>query len=259
VGDGEDIGEIKTTYMSCDKTLEYLKIFKKFPNYQFERRIDAFLYPYIEKGFRKIIGEHSYKFVYPELPLHKFKKPDGSVDRSSEYADFVLWCEESNTIYLVEFKTDISSIDFDQFSTYVKNCEKGWNSLWNYMFDKVVHTDKETNSNWKKFCEAMHHIHSIDKKITGLAEEVNFRKFNESKRGVGVKNFLLEHKSKIAFEKGFITNFFYLAPTSSKAELDRLCSKIPNASTYYKGIVTLSEFAEECDEPLKSFLKEIDY
>jgi len=63
--------------MSNKKIFEYLGKFKKLPTSQFERRIDAFILPYLELHFNKHFKEKFKKnqadfiFLYPEFPIER--------------------------------------------------------------------------------------------------------------------------------------------------------------------------------------------
>ena len=117
-----------------------LKQFKKLPTYQFERRIDAFLLPYLEKAFNdkfKIFATDFTVFVYPEFPLWPKKKNEFALDKSAKrsvYADYLMYSKSSNILFLVEMKTDANSVNQEQIDTYVLNCLQGWDVLFTDLF-----------------------------------------------------------------------------------------------------------------------------
>jgi len=127
-------------------SLNYLKTFRQLPTYQFERRIDAFILPYLEQVINTELelNDKNLKLVYPEFPLKRTNNIE-KIDRQSEYADYLLWSPLENKIILVEFKTDIKSINQTQFNTYNNNCKYGWENLIRYYIDKI------NDKNWRKF------------------------------------------------------------------------------------------------------------
>ena len=116
---------METTEKLIDKLFNNLDNWRKLPAYQLERRADIFFSLYLDKIFKE-----KYKvtldFVIPEFPIRI-----GSIDDNKENSnqsfkiDYVAVCEEENTVYFIELKTDQNSLREEQ-TTYLKQAkEKG--------------------------------------------------------------------------------------------------------------------------------------
>jgi len=234
----------------------YLDDFKLLPTYQLERRIDAFMFPYLTAAVasKLNITKEDLVFVYPEFPLRRSKEIEEDnndrVDKLSEYADYLLWHPKDKIIYLVEFKTDINSIKPTQFQSYINNCtgSNPWETLLKYYYSKGIN-----NSNWRKFASGLNLIENKAKELLGQHRPLNLTKYTASKRGNGINRHLTDLKNTTKFNEQFKVKFIYLAPTASKAILEGYSS-----SEFYKGLITLKEFAEFADESLKKLLIQID-
>jgi len=242
--------------METKVIFDFLDDFKGLPTYQLERRIDAFLFPYLTGvvASKLNIAKEDLVFVYPEFPLKRSKEIEENhrdrVDKLSEYADYLLWHPKDKTIYLVEFKTDINSIKPSQFQTYTNNCsaDKPWETLLNYYYEKAI-----KNSNWRKFVSGLNLIENKAKELLGQNRLLELTKYSESKKGNGVNAHLMDLQKTTKFKEQFKVKFFYLAPTASKSILESY-----NGSEFYKGLITLREFAAFADENLKKLLIQID-
>jgi len=242
--------------MSIDKTFEYLKLFKGLPTYQFERRIDAFMLPYLETAFNNIFQKNDFKLVYPEFPLWPKRKEAYELDKSAQrsiYADYIMWSKEmDNTIFLVEFKTDENSIDPNQFDSYILNCKEGWPQLFTDYFNKTLHA-AENKGPWRKFCYGLDFFYKQAKELTGVSEAFDLQRFYSKPRGNGVTNYL--KRIKLNFSDNYNLKLIYLAPERC---IKKIKSDSPFAKEYYHSCISLSEIAEYVENPLGLILKDID-
>lgn len=243
--------------MNADKIFDSLNIFKNFPTYQLERRIDAFMLPFLEEGIRNAceINDDGLVFVYPEFPIKRLPKrgvSDVRIDRLSEYVDYLMYSPAFNTVYFVEFKTEVKSIKGSQFWSYYLNCQQGWSSLIEYYFDKAINS-----KSWRKFVYGLIHIEKVAPQLLGN-ESLELEKFLQCSKGVHKK--LLELKNNISFKEDEpAVKFIYLAPTKSKEVLDKIVHSRQCSSEYYVGLITLNRFADfVSDKSLKELLRQID-
>ncbi|MBL0200354.1 MAG: hypothetical protein IPP81_09290 [Chitinophagaceae bacterium] len=250
--------------MNLDKIFEYLKAFKKFPTYQFERRIDAFMLPYLEthfnEHFKKEFGtvNPDFVFLYPEFPIERNNKFQNSgvekiQEKYADYVDYIMWSAHLKTIYLVEFKTEINSLTKEQFNTYFEACSRGWASLVQYYFSKAIH-----NTNWRKFLEGLEYMNNLVSGILGFDGELSLRGFIEKERGFGVNKYLKDIKGQIKFQIEPRVRFVYLAPAESLKQLNLFATEINDSNNCYAGLISLAEFSETVDEKLKEVLLEIE-
>lgn len=243
--------------MNTEKIFKYLESFVGFPTYQLERRIDAFMLPYLEQAFKNKTND-DVVFVYPEFPLKRLTGSNigitDKVDKLSEYADYLLWSPSLNTVYLVEFKTEVNSLKESQFNNYYLNCTIGWKELLIYYFDKAIGNQK----NWKKFANGLIHLEKTAPELLGLNKKLEIGKFLHNKSGVGIHQKLEEIKLSIHFSKEPVVKFIYLLPESGKEKLESYTSNNNDYTNFYIGYYTLKEFAVYSGEPLKTFLNSIN-
>lgn len=249
--------------MNTKKIFDYLKCFKNLPTYQFERRVDAFILPYLEIHFNKHFNEkyknfqEDFIFLYPEFPIERNSQsrnsdPAKKQEKLSDYVDYIMWSECLNTIYLVEFKTEINSLTKSQFETYLEACQRGWFLLINYYFKKSIN-----NSNWRKFAYGLNYMHEKVPSILGLNDPLKFQEFTQKKRGTGVNLYLEKLKGEIKIQKEPEVKFIYLAPAESEKKLKSFAGSIENSEIFYEGLIALSDFGESTDADLKNLLQSI--
>jgi hypothetical protein len=122
--------------LSDSAAADYLRVLlaglvadKQLPKYQFERRIDALLAPFLPKIVQKAFGGGAASAVVPEFPL---KKPGAS--NQSTNADHLLILRDrparaADCWVLLELKTDSSSYDLKQAEIYRLAQLGGWSRL----------------------------------------------------------------------------------------------------------------------------------
>lgn len=235
-----------------EKTLAHLAKFKGLPTYQFERRIDAFLLPYLETFFSERFPEGKpFTFLYPEFPLIRY--PSNDVDekrnRLAEAADYLLFSKETGVILFVELKTDIKSITENQFVAYYKNCEAGWQKLIeNYIF-------KSSGASWRKFAQGLKYLETSEG-LLKLENKLDVDKYIESNKGRGISKYL---KSLVPeSDKLNHIYFLYLAPQGAEKRLNEFSDKYKENSSCFKGLISLSEFGESTNEHLKKLLIQVE-
>lgn len=242
--------------MRVDKIFKYLKEFKELPTYQFERRIDAFMLPYLENAFNKIFNKDDFRFVYPEFPIWPKQKDTYELNKSAQrsvYVDYLMWSKKmDNSIFFVEFKTDASSIEQNQFDSYILNCKEGWPKLFTDYFKKALHA-VEANGPWRKYCYGLDFFYKNAPELTGVSEAFDLQKFYSKTRGNGVSKYL--EGIKLNFDENYDLKLIYLAPEGSMKNINL---NNQDSKNYYHGCISLTEFAEYTEDPLATILKDID-
>jgi len=99
---------------------------KRLPKYQFERRFDCFLGPFLPAIAEWRLGGHA-ELVVPEFPL---KKKDGNQSTNADYL-MVLRdrIDAPDAWLLVELKTDPGSYNLVQADIYSQAVHDGWKRL----------------------------------------------------------------------------------------------------------------------------------
>jgi hypothetical protein len=238
--------------MNTELIFNYLEAFKNFPTYQFERRIDAFLLPYLTKAInqRFNLNDPDLILVYPEFPLMRLNNTEEKNLRLSDSADYLLWSKKLNTVYLVELKTDKNSIHEPQFKTYLFNCEQGWEKLIDYYFIKAI------GKSWKKFVSGLIYLEEKAPELISDSVKMDFSNFKNKSRGV--TEYLKELRSLIQFINKPKIQFLYIAPKDARKKLNDYNKKNKESENFYIGLITLEEFSKFTEEPLNTLLESID-
>ncbi len=101
------------------KLFENLDRWRHLPNYQLERRADAFFALYLQGLVEEKVGRSLSPTIVPELPILcslVWKEREGM---KSVKADYLLLAEDRSEAYLVELKTDAGS-RWDQQDDYLR-------------------------------------------------------------------------------------------------------------------------------------------
>jgi adenylylsulfate kinase len=111
------------------RLFENLSGWRHLPNYQLERRADAFFSLYLQGLVQERVGRPVSPIIVPELPiLCSLIWPDRK-DMKSVKVDYLLLSEDRSEAYLVELKTDAGSRR-DQQDKYLRRaCECGLDRL----------------------------------------------------------------------------------------------------------------------------------
>jgi hypothetical protein len=111
-----------------DKMFDLLDEWRLLPAYQLERRADIFFALYLPHIMNRRFGvEVNHEQIIPEFPLNKKtleldnKHPDYNL---SYKVDYLVVCEKSKRVFLVELKTDIGSRRSKQDITYKHSHKK---------------------------------------------------------------------------------------------------------------------------------------
>jgi len=100
--------------------MQQLATFKKYPKYQFERRIDAFIGFFLTSV---LLAKYDFRadYLWPEYPVraHEIKKLSSNID----YACFD---KQRSELCFIELKTDRSSVKSEQIVYYQNAMEKKW-------------------------------------------------------------------------------------------------------------------------------------
>jgi hypothetical protein len=240
--------------MDIASIFKYLETFKNFPTYQFERRIDAFLLPYLEKAInqRFNLNDLDLLFVYPEFPLKRLNNTEDKNQKLSDSADYLLWSKKLNTVYLVELKTEIKSIHETQFQTYLFNCQKGWKDLIEYYISKAI----GNGSNWRKFVNGILHIGAKAPDLIGREFKTDLAKYLSKPKGV--HDHLKGLKKSINFHITPKIQFLYIAPKKANSKLDEFVKNNKVSQDFYIGMLSLEDFAKYTDVSLRDLLINIE-
>lgn len=238
--------------MDTNSVLEYLNKFKDIPTYQLERRVDALILPYLELAVAaklKDVGAEAFdlKPLYPEFPL---RASSDCESRHSKHADYLLWSQTCNTVYFIELKTDVRSVDEDQFQNYVFNCRNGWQDLLHFYLGKAI-----KNPNWRKFVSGLICLKEGEG-ILGKTGDWELHQFLTVPNGINKR--LVELKDSISFNSNPQVRFIYLAPKRSSLKLESFKREYDSESDFYLGLITLESLSKHCPSPFAGFLQELD-
>ncbi len=107
--------------------LGQLTEFKKFPKYQYERRIDPFISIFLPNVLKVKCG-HSTTDMWPEFPVRSetIVKSTGKRIWAPQNIDYACYDHEKQALMLVELKTDVSSVNADQIRYYNRVLSRRW-------------------------------------------------------------------------------------------------------------------------------------
>lgn len=99
---------------------QQLSTFKKFPKYQFERRIDAFIGFFLPAVLEARYQHHA-DFTWPEFPVstHQTKKLASNID-------YACIDKLKKSLALVELKTEKLSVNTEQIAYYLQAMSTSW-------------------------------------------------------------------------------------------------------------------------------------
>ena len=245
--------------MNTEAIFEYLQTFKNFPTYQFERRIDAFLLPYLETVFNKHFETDDFVFVFPEFPLYRIDEASLRIlnfdDKQSAQADYFLFSRNLSKVCFVELKTDESSINTKQVVTYIRNAEAecGWDKLYYYYLHKT-----HKNNDWRKFIHGLIYINKVAPELVGNNYDKDVEKFVAKEIGKGVNAIIENMKENISFKDSPDVCFCYIGPSKGKSKVTKIIDEFDKEMKYYAGYITLTQFADSIRSPLQELLLKID-
>jgi hypothetical protein len=121
----------RTTDELVHQIFSNLDEYRQLPNYQLERRADIFFSIYLKEILEKHLVVEIDSFI-PEFPLKIDRTThSGKSSNLSNKADYFAVCWQSKTIYLIELKTESTSLRISQHEYLVNAKEKGLYSLLN--------------------------------------------------------------------------------------------------------------------------------
>lgn len=128
--------------LSC--VLEKLRRWRHFPAYQLERRVDilfSFVLPkVVQREFER--SETDNWYVVPEFPLHKGIVFDAKKNKNQSIkVDFAVFSKSDKQIFLVELKTDNSSIKKKQLKHMEEAKKAGVSKLLKGVIKCARHSD----------------------------------------------------------------------------------------------------------------------
>jgi len=107
-----------------EKLFSLLDNWRKLPAYQLERRADIFFALYLPEIFKhKFAIKIDYKQIIPEFPIKMESK------NLSNKIDYVVVSKENKTVYLIELKTEMTSVITPQIELMKRAQGKGTKGL----------------------------------------------------------------------------------------------------------------------------------
>ncbi len=104
-----------------------LNEFKKFPKYQYERRIDPFISIFLPHVLKVRLGLNTTD-TWPEFPVRSraIVAKTGKQTWAAQNIDYACYDREKQALVLVELKTDVSSVNADQLRYYNRVLSRKW-------------------------------------------------------------------------------------------------------------------------------------
>jgi hypothetical protein len=232
--------------MNTDKIFQELNKFKDLPSYQLERRIDAFMFPYLEIAINanKIIEGDDFKLIYPEFPIKRLGSESNLiVEKRAEYVDYLMWSKKSNTLLLIEFKTDSDSIRDNQFYNYNDLCNTSWVEMLN--FYKLM----SKSTKWKKYAAGLLLLQKEAPELITIPNSEKLDELRKSTNGTGATKIINE----ISVPDSCKLNspqirFIYLAPSKSDSKINKIINESKNVIDKYLGLLSLTDFTNHVDD-----------
>jgi hypothetical protein len=107
-----------------NKLFDFLDDWRLLPSYQLERRADIYFAIHLEEILKasrsKLVSEHGTMGIIPEFPILKRIINNQESSNLSFKVDYAVFFENSAKFLLVELKTDMNSIDEDQYKDLLK-------------------------------------------------------------------------------------------------------------------------------------------
>ena len=107
---------MRSTDARIDAIFRNLNKWREFPCYQLERRLDIFLSIYLKDILEYALGVQLKNWVIPEFPIrHKLTGTSGRQGENQSWkVDYIAQSDDSNTLFLIELKTDMGSRNTNQ-------------------------------------------------------------------------------------------------------------------------------------------------
>ena len=131
-----------------NKIFDTLDNWRNLPAYQLERRADIFFAIYLKEIIKNRFGDEIDDTIIPEFPIRKgtiFPDIEKKTRNLSYKVDYLAFCKSSETLYLIELKTDQNSISPDQIQYLNKAKDANIKSL----IDGILAIKDKTNSKIK--------------------------------------------------------------------------------------------------------------
>lgn len=109
--------------MPINKLFDLLDDWRYLPAYQLERRADIFFALHLETIMEKVL-DVKIDMIIPEFPLRLGELPDENPNSNLSYKiDYLTYSKEQNKVYLIELKTENSSLRNSQ-DKYLESAKK---------------------------------------------------------------------------------------------------------------------------------------
>ena len=225
--------------MSDPKIVEVFDLldnWRHLPSYQMERRADIFFALFLPAVLKEHCNRDFKSTLIPEFPLRRGtldpQVPANIKNRSvkADYAAFTTDCQE---VYLVELKTDLSSLNEDQ----IEYLETAKGIEVKNLLDGIICMSKKSDDH-QKYVHLLHQL--CDLGLIQVQDEVYEKAFPKVESGISdaldkVTNKVqpIENKAKIV----------YILPSrnTTKEKEKRLIEKVRNITAC---IITFEEFAD---------------
>jgi hypothetical protein len=150
--------------MNFESIFNDLIEFRKFPNYQLERRIDIFLLQLIPNLLNNHFNDESdWRLVLPEFPVSLSQDND-----TFDQMDYLFWNGE--TLLFIELKTDSRSYKTEQVLRYQNLTKKNWLSMYSFLIRK-----SKSKKNWRKFADQILYIQKKHPELSLIDDKLNLQ------------------------------------------------------------------------------------
>jgi hypothetical protein len=136
-----------TTDERIDQLFALLTEWRRFPNYQLERRADIFFALYLRDILRHCYPGNDFDLIIPEFPLRYGSirdKDQGNSSNLSAKVDYVCVDRNNKFCVLLELKTEERSLSKAQFENMENALRKDYEMLTNGVRELLMHTKEKS-------------------------------------------------------------------------------------------------------------------
>ena len=175
---------------ALERVFQNLTLWRNLPKYQLERRADIFFSLYLKEILEANLngGDKLSEILIPEFPLKKVinQNDNGALSINIDKhhtvnVDYVMFSRNLQTIYLIEFKTDMGSHRPDQFKYLIKAKNKIQDKGLEEIVKELWSVFKATNDKQKYF-HFFKHLEDLG--IITLPEQIKTILYSGRKQGI---------------------------------------------------------------------------
>jgi hypothetical protein len=153
-----------------NKLFNLLDEWRKYPNYQLERRADIFFAIHLEALLKSILGV-TVRAIIPEFPIRIGSIYSNIPINKSYKVDYAVFTAD-NKVVLVELKTDDGSTREEQDAYYDKSIEVGFPKIMQGLLD--ISDATEYKSKCKTLIDKLRDIGAVERKSEHDAPTMKF-------------------------------------------------------------------------------------